>query len=386
MRKPSSFKIVVSVAAVIILIALAVAFSNLWTSRPTFKLSGEMQAQEFHNGSRFGGRVLQILVKEGQTIQEGQPLIVFDDTDLQAKIADARATLAQALAQEKLLAKGADVGQVRQAGASVQQAQQRLKMLSEGARPEEVSQARSKVQIAETQAQQAKKAAENAKSMLDEGIISRQKYDGLVGSAESAQSNLDAAKAALKMMQTGGRPEEKKIAGAQLSAARAQYGQVLKGAQPEEISIASANVEKARSNLKALEAQLSETTIKAPFGGYVSVVGVTQGELVPAGRSVITIIDYAHLWTDVYMPESKLASLSIQPGQHVSVKTRTGKDARFDGSVALINPKSEFIPNSGGDSSTEESTFRVKVNVSNKDVTGQKMLYPGMKVDVYFNQ
>jgi HlyD family secretion protein len=386
MRKPSSFKIVLSVAAVIVLIALAVAFSNLWPSRPTFKLSGEMEAQEFHNGSRFGGRVLEVLVKEGQTVQPGQALIVFDDTDLQAKIADARATLAQAVAQEKLLAKGADLGQVRQAGAGVQQAQERLKMLSEGARPEEIAQAQSKVQIAETQAVQAKKAVDNAKGMLDEGIISRQKYEGLVGAADSAQSNLNAAKAALKMMQTGGRPEEKKIAGAQLSAAKAQYGQIVKGAQPEEISIASANVEKARSNLKALEAQLNETRIKAPFGGYVSTVGVTPGELVPPGRSVITIIDYSNLWTDVYMPESKLASLSIQPGQEVAVKTRTSKNAQFKGTVALINPKSEFIPNSGGDSSTEESTFRVKVNVSNKDVTGQKMLYPGMKVDVYFNQ
>lgn len=386
MRKPSSFKVLASVAAVVVFIVLAVAAFYWWSPRPVFKLSGEMQAQEFRNGSRFGGRVLQVLVKEGQTVEEGQPLVVFDDTDLQAKIADARATLAQALAQEKLLAKGADLGQVRQAGASVQQAQERLKMLSEGARPEEVAQAQSKVQIAEAQAQQAKKAAENAKSMLDEGIISRQKYEGLVSAADSAQSNLDATRAALKMMQTGGRPEEKKIAGAQLSAAKAQYGEVLKGAPQEELSIASANVEKARSNLKALEAQLNETRIKAPFGGYVSVVGVTPGELVPPGRAVITIIDYQNLWTDVYMPESRLASLAIQPGQHVSVKVRTAKDVRYDGTVALINPKSEFIPNSGGDSSTEESTFRVKVNVASKDSTGQRMLYPGMKVDVYFNQ
>lgn len=386
MRKSSSFKIIVSVASVVILIALAVAFSSFWPSKKTFKLSGEVQAREFRNGSRFGGRVLKVLVKEGQLVKADQLLVTFDDTDLQAKIADARATLAQALAQEKLLAKGADLGQVRQAGAGVQQAQQRLKMVSEGARPEEVAQARSKVQIAENQLQQAQQAAHNAKTMLDEGIISHQKYDGLVNAAETAQSNLNAAKAALKMMETGGRPEEKQIASAQLSAAKAQYGQVLKGAQPEEMSIASANVEKARSNLKALEAQLSELQIKAPFAGFVSVVGVTPGELVPPGRSVITIIDYENLWTDVYMPESKLASLSIEPGESVYAETRGEQETRFSGKVALINPKSEFVPNSGGDSSTEESTFRIKVNVENKDLTGQKTLYPGMKVDVYFNQ
>lgn len=386
MRKPSSFKLVLSVAVVVILIALVVAFSSLWPSKPAFKLSGEVQAREYRNGSRFGGRVLKVLVQEGQLVKEGQLLVTFEDTDLEAKIADAKATLAQALAQEKLLAKGADIGQVRQAGAGVQQAQQRLKMVSEGARPEEIAQAQSKVQIAENQAQQAQKAVDSGKTMLDEGIISRQKYDSLILAAETAQSNLSSAKAALTMMKSGGRPEEKRIASAQLSAAKAQYGELIGGAEPEEFSIASANVEKARSNLKALEAQMGELQIEAPSAGYVSVVAVTPGELVPAGRPVVTIIDYDHLWTDVYMPESKLANLSIQPGEAVSVKTRSEKDTRFEGNVALINPKSEFIPNSGGDSSSEESTFRLKINIASKDVTGQTMLYPGMKVDIYFNQ
>ncbi len=384
MRKPFSFKLVLSAVLLLGLIVLGVAFSGLWPSQPAFKLAGEVQAREFRNGSRFGGRVLQVLVQEGQVVQKGQPLIIFDETDLQAKIADAKATLAQALAQETLLAKGADTGQLRQASASVQQAEQRLRIITTGARPEEITQAQSKVQIAESQAEQAQQALDGAKSMLDEGIISRQKYDSLVASAESAQSNLNAAKAALSLMKSGGRPEEKRIARAQLSAAKAQYGQLAKGAQSEELSIASANVEKARSNVKALEAQLSELRIQAPAAGYVSVVAVAPGDLVAPGRPVITIIDYDHLWADVFMPESKLASLSVQPGQWVSVTPRSNPKAHFRAQVAIVNPKSEFIPNSGGDSSSEESTFRLKVTIANKDETGKVSLYPGMKVDVSF--
>ncbi|WP_373532750.1 HlyD family secretion protein [Vampirovibrio sp.] len=385
MSKPFYFKLVASVVVVVVLIAATVLFFNFWPAKPAFKLSGEVQAREFRNGSRFGGRVLKVLVQEGQMVKQGQPLVIFEGSDLDAKIADAKATLAQALAQEKLLAKGADIGQVRQAGAGVQQAQQRLKMLSSGGRPEEVAQAQSKVQIAENQLDQARKAVENAKTMLEEGIISRQKYESLTIAAETAQSNLNAANAALSLMKSGGRSEEKRIASAQLSAAKAQYGQLLEGAEPEEFSIASANVEKARSNLKALEAQLGELNIQAPSVGYVSVVAVTPGELVPAGRPVVTIIDYDRLWADVYMPESKLVALSIQPGAPVSVVTQSSKTTRFEGRVAVVNPKSEFVPNSGGDSSSEESTFRLKINIANKDVSGKTMLYPGMKVDVYFN-
>jgi multidrug resistance efflux pump len=386
MRKPASLKLVVSLVVSLVLVASVVSFAHFWPAKATLKLAGEVQAKEIRNGSRFGGRVKQVLVQEGQTVQPGQLLVVFDDTDLQAKIADAKATLDQAMAQERMLAKGADLGQIRQAGAAVQQAQEHLKVLSSGARPEELAQAQSRVEAAEAQAKQAQQAADNAKVMLDEGIISKQKYDSLQDAKDTANSALEAAQAALHMAQSGGRPEERKVAGAQLSAAQAQYNQVLKGARPEEMSIASANVEKARSTLQALEAQLNEVRIRAPFPGYISVIGVTEGELVPPGRPVITIIDYSHLWTDVYVPESKLLSLSLHPGDPVTVKARSDKAAAFPGKVALINPKSEFIPNSGGDTSTEEQTFRVKVNVDSKDLSGRKALYPGMKVDVLFSQ
>ncbi|HEY9688034.1 MAG TPA: efflux RND transporter periplasmic adaptor subunit [Coleofasciculaceae cyanobacterium] len=380
MRKPPSSKIVVGVMALVALIIGMASFNYFWPAPATLTLSGEVQAREIKNGSRFGGRVNKLLVREGDEVKQGQLLILFDDTDLQAQISDARAALKQAIAQESLLAKGADIGQVRQAGSAVEQARERLKIVATGARSEEIAQAKSKVIAAETQSKQAQQTFENAKVMLEEGIISKQKYESLQEGLHVAEGNLQAAQASLRMLQSGGRPEEKKIATSQLSAARAQYGQVLKGARPEEVSIASANVEKARSTLSALEAQLDEVRIKAPFPGIVSVIGVTEGELVPPGRPVISILDYGHLWVDVYVPESKLAM--VKPGGAVTVKAKSYKNSEFPGRVALINPKSEFIPVSGGDANSEESTFRVKIGVSGQDASGKTPLYPGMKVDV----
>ncbi len=387
MRKPASIKLFFGAGALLVIIASVVAFGYLFPAKQSLKLSGEVQAREIRNASRFGGRVSHIYVQEGQTVKPGDLLIAFDDSDLQAKLADAKATLSQALAQEQLLAKGADMGQIRTAGAGVKQAQEQLKMLREGARPDDVKQVQSKVSAAAAQHEQALQALTSGKTMLDEGIISQQKYDALAQTEQSAKSAMDGAKAALNMSKSGGRPEERQIAQSQLSAAQAQYSQLLKGAKPEDMSIASANVEKARAALQALQAQLSEVRIKAPSPGYVSVLAVTQGELVAPGRPVITLIDYAHLWTDVYVPESRLLSMSLTPGQAVEVKARASKTQQFAGKVALINPKSEFIPNSGGDSSTEESTFRVKINIDGTEqASGKALLYPGMKVDVYFNK
>lgn len=383
MRKPT-LKLTIVLVALVAAIASVVSFATLWPGSQSLNLSGELEAQEIRNASRFGGRVKQVLVKEGDTVEKGQLLIVFDDVELEAQIAEAKAALSQALAQEKLLAKGADVSQVRQAGSAVQQAQQRLEILSRGARPEELAQAESKLTSAESAVKQAQDQFANAQVMLDEGIISRQKYESLEQGLKVAQSNLDAARAQVKMMKSGARSEDKKIAQSQLSAAQAQYQQVLNGAKPEEVSIASADVEKAKSALAALEAQRDEYRIKAPFSGNVSVIGVTEGELVGPGRPVITIINYDNLWTDVYVPESQLSQVEL--GEPVTVQARSYKNVKFEGRVAAINPKSEFIPNTGGSTSTEEATFRVKVAVESRDSSGKRQLYPGMNVDVLISK
>jgi HlyD family secretion protein len=388
MRKPLSLKSLIILIAVLIVVAGVAGWAYFRSTRPTLALSGEVQAREIRNGSRFGGRVRRVFVREGQIVQAGQPLVEFEDTDLKAKIADARATLNQAIARERLLARGADLGEVRQAGAAVRQSQEQLKMLRTGARPEELAQAQSRLRAAEAQWQQAQKMADNAQTMLDAGIISRQKADALNSEVEAARSNVDSLRAALALAKSGGRAEERRIAQANASAAAARYQEILKGAPPEEMSIASANVEKARSALQSLEAQTGEVRLKAPFAGYVSVVGVTEGELVPPGRPVVSIIDYSHLWTDVYVPESRLLDLGLAPGEPVSVETEAKAASRhtFPGRIALINPRSEFVPNSGGDSSSEESAFRVKIELSGTNADGRQRLYPGMKVKVRFRQ
>lgn len=384
MRRPLSLKLLTTL--VVLLVVSVAGWAYFHSTRPVLTLSGEVQAREIRNSSRFGGRVRRIFVREGQIVQAGQPLIEFEDTDLKAKIADAQATLNQAIARERLLARGADLGAVRRAGATVRQSQEQLKMLKTGARPEELAQTQSRLRAAEAQLEQAQKMAGNAKTMLDAGIISRQKYDALNSDVEAAQGNVDSLQATLALAKSGGRAEERRIAQANLSAAEAQYQDLLKGASPEEMSIASANVEKARSALQSLESQTSEIRLKAPFAGYVSVISVTEGELVAPGRPVVAIIDYSHLWTDVYVPESRLLDLGLVPGEPVSVETDAGTPRLFPGRIALINPRSEFVPNSGGDASSEESAFRVKIELSDTKSDGRQRLYPGMKVNVRFRQ
>jgi HlyD family secretion protein len=382
MRQTFSPKVIIALAVVIVLGSSFIAWKIYSKQQASLYLPGEVQAQELRSASRLGGRVLKVWVHEGQSVKSGQRLVDFDDTDLLSKIAAAEADLKGAQLQERQLAKGADIDSIRQANASVTQAQQQVRLVDEGLRPQEIAQSKERFEAAMQQAKQAKDSALNAKNLLDNGIISQQKYETIQQSLAVAQANADSAKSAYTMAQSGGRPEERSIARSRLVAAKAQAQQVAKGASSEQIAIASASVDKAKSQLTALKAQLKEAHISASFSGYVSVVAVSPGELIAPGRPVVNLIDIEHLWTDVFVPESRLLKMHISPGEKVSVIPRADKSQTFAGKVLFVNPKSEFSP--GGESNTDEPNFRVKLEIQNTIINGKQLLYPGMKVDVHF--
>lgn len=384
MPKPKPIKLIVLLVAIVGIAAAFFSFKTLWPASNQLVLSTEIQAREISNASRFGGRVLQVLVKEGDRVKKGDLLVVFDGVDLNAEIAKGEATLSQAVANEKLLRKGADAGQLRQASAAVEQSKEKLNLLSKGADPEVIKQAKSRFEIAKSQYEQSQELTANASTMLEKGIISQQKYDETKQQMELAKSNMAIAEAGLKQLESGHPVEEKRSASAQLAAASAQYRQLTKGAKPEEVEIAAANVAKAKSLLDSLRKQQSEIQIKAPFSGYVSVLAVTEGELVPPGQPVVSILNYDNLWADVFVPESKLPSIHLK--EVVQVISQTLKKSHFEGAVTAINPKSEFVPSSGGSNSSEESAFRVKVAINGTSLDKKAVLYPGMKVDIVFSE
>ena len=370
-------------AVALLVLVTAACVWIFWPKQQDLLLSSIVQAQEIKNGSRVGGRVDTIFVEEGSLVKKGEPLVSFDNADLEAKLLEAKATLTQAKSQKALLAKGANPADLRQASARVQQAQQKLNLLSRGAREEELTQAEAKLEDARLQFEGAKDRYEQAEKTYEGGIISKQRFEQIKSAYESSQNLLQASEAKVSLLKKGASKEELEIARAELNAARASYSKLAQGAQVEEIEIAEASVQKAQSVVNALEHQLEDSVIKSPIDGTVTLVAVNPGELVTPGISVVTILDYDKLWTDLYVPESKLDY--AQANKTVAVKAPVLKKAEFTGNIVFISPKSEFIPSGSGSSNlSSESSFRVKVSLNGQDSSDTYHLAPGMKVDVRF--
>lgn len=368
----------------LIVLALYWGYASWNQANPQLTLEGLVQAKEVQNASRFGGRVKKVWVKEGDWVEAGDKLISFDDLELRSKLSEAKSTLIQAKAQLSLLESGADPQDLKQAQAQVNQAQQNLSILVNGATPDEMAHLQAKLTEATGRLASAESAYQNGEALLTEGIISEQKYQDLKNQLEAAKAFHQAAKTQMMQNQRGGaRPEQLKIAKAQLQGVQAQYKKLAKGAHKEEFEIAKANVMKAESAFHALEGQLSEAQLTAPIAGVVTIMNVNPSELVTPTKPIVSIINYKTLWADIYVPERGLEK--VKTGQPVEIHSSVYPGKVFEGRVAFISPKSEFIPGSGSASSPDEqSSFRVKVDINHLDKTGQTQLHPGMKIQVRF--
>ena len=80
----------------------------------TLQGSGTVEARYIRVGSKVGGRIDKVLVREGDSVQPGQVLITFDDKELQATLGQSRAAWQKAHTGSR----PEDIAQARAATAS----------------------------------------------------------------------------------------------------------------------------------------------------------------------------------------------------------------------------------------------------------------------------
>src|SRR5271169_6485824 len=80
---------------IILIFAAALAATAVyagWFRKDTsLQGSGTVEARDIRVGSKIGGRIEKVLVREGDSVQPGQVLITFDDKELQAALEQSRA-------------------------------------------------------------------------------------------------------------------------------------------------------------------------------------------------------------------------------------------------------------------------------------------------------
>jgi HlyD family secretion protein len=341
------------------------------------RVSGYIEADDIRLGSRVGGRVQEVLVEEGKSVQKDDLLVRLEEFDLDERLAQAEAELRARQAELNRLVAGFRDEEKGQATARAERLNQKVKALVEGPREEEIESARARVRLAQAQLDLAKLVNDRNVALFQQntGALAREALDRSAEDLKVAQANKEVRIQELQLLEKGTRAEDIAAAEAELAEANHALRLTMNGSRPEEIEQAKAAVAAAQAAVDILQANRVELAIRSPAAGVVDAVELQPGDLVAAGAPVLSIIQSERLWVRAYVPEGRM---TLQVGQKLRVTVDSVRDS-FSGTVTYISRQAEFTPsNVQTPEERSKQVFRIKVQLP-----ADERLRPGMSGDVW---
>ena len=229
-------------------------------------------------GAQITGTVVRVPVTEGQTVKDGDVLIELASTELRA-------------AQ-------------RQAELAVAQAQGRLRQLND------------------LQAPVLQQTLRQAEASMDQARANWQRNSALFEQGFVGQAALDESRKALALADAQVRSAKKQVASTQVGGA--------------EYNLAVGAVAEAQANAEVASAKARYAVIKAPVDGQLIGRQVEVGDVVQAGKTLMTLSPEGATQLVVQIDEKNLRLIAL--GQPALASADAYPQQKFKAQVAFINP------------------------------------------------
>jgi multidrug resistance efflux pump len=330
------------VAAAAVSAAAAWAFTHSGKSNARLAVSGTIEARNIKVGSKTGGRIQSILVREGDRVGAGQVLVTFDDAESAAEVAQAAARVASAQATLNKLEAGYRSEEIAEARAQLGQAEASAVEAEHGYRPEEIGEATAERERASADEANAKTTYQRMEKLFQDEVVSRQQRDDAKARWDQAVAVLGRTSNEVAKLQAGYRTETIANARARLQEAQASLAKMEHGYRPEEIAAAKAELAQAQAACAELGARHGEATITAPADAVVEVLDARPGDLLAPNTPVITLLEEGQVFVRVYVAETKIGAVKLGQTADVFVDSFPGK--AWTAVVEQINQQTEFLP------------------------------------------
>jgi multidrug efflux pump subunit AcrA (membrane-fusion protein) len=278
--------------------SITVAQASVRNVPAGFDVTGAFAADESSDiAPLVAGRVISTPVNAGDFVRQGQVIAELDHRDAQLHVDQARA-------------------QFNQASAAMRQAQARIGYGGAGSfEPSRVP------EVAAAQA-----AYESAKAQAKLAAADAQRFANLVATGDVSRSNYEKVRT------------QQETADAQANAARQQYEGALNAARQGwgGVESSQAAVDAAKAQLSQAEKTLADTTIRAPFEGYISDRPIAAGEYVALTNKIATIVKVRVLKLELQTPEQRASQ--VKTGMTVNARVAAWPDRVFTGKVTAVNP------------------------------------------------
>ncbi|HEY9650728.1 MAG TPA: efflux RND transporter periplasmic adaptor subunit [Coleofasciculaceae cyanobacterium] len=281
-----------------------------------------------------GLQIKEVLVDQNDVVKAGQVMARLDDSVLQAQLAQARASVAQAEARLSELRTGTRQEEIAQAQARLDQAKARLSQ-AQASIPRQIEQAQAQVASAQARLALAESRYRSNESLVNQGAVSRDRFNEASSEYRSAQANLSEAQQRLAQARNTNNPEIDQLAAAAREAEQ-QLQQLRAGSRQEVITQAEAQLAQAKAQQQSIIAQLANTKIIAPASGKVAERSARVGDVTSSSQPLFKIIDKGRLELLLNVPETQLPQ--IRPGQRVNVTSESDRNLKLSGTVREIDP------------------------------------------------
>ena len=317
-------KIINAIVGIAIVVVILVV-SLFYMSAPNDNyIQGQVEARQINVSSKIPGRIDDILVEEGDKVEEGQVLAKISTPEIDAK-----------LIQAESLKKAASAIDTK---------------INKGARQEEIQMAYNIWQQAKAAVEFAEKTYARVENLYNEKVIPAQQKDEVETKLKAARESEKTAFAAYTMIKKGLRPEDKEAALAVVDQTQGAVDEVL--------------------------VYKSEGHVKAPQAGEIAVIMPNKGEIVNSGYPIVNLVDLNDIWVNFNIREDLMNKFKMHSEFDAIVPALGNEKVRFQ--VRFIAVQGDYATWSAtktkGD--FDMKTFQIKAYPTTK-VDG---LRPGMSV------
>ncbi|MBA3055540.1 MAG: HlyD family efflux transporter periplasmic adaptor subunit [Sphingomonadales bacterium] len=276
--------------------------------------NGRIEAVEIDVSAKTPGRIREIVADEGDFVKAGEVVAHMDTDVLLAQRAEAEARLAQAR----------NAVEIARTQVVQRQSERAAALAGVRQREAELSAARKRLGRSETLAR--------------EGATAVQERDDDQARVEGANAAVEAARA-------------------QVAAVDAAIG----SARSQVIGAGSA-VDAAVATIRRLDADITDSDLKAPREGRVQYRIAQPGEVVGGGGRVLNLVDLSDVYMTFFLPETAAGRVGI--GSEVRIVLDAAPDYVIPAKVSFVADVAQFTPKTvETESERQKLMFRVKARI-----------------------
>ncbi|MDI1472196.1 MAG: HlyD family secretion protein [Thermodesulfovibrio sp.] len=284
------------------------------------------------------GKVVKVYVEHNQRIKKGEPLVEIEKDDYLAELDTKKFNVNTLISQRQEIA------------SSLNEAIARLNV------------AESNLESARAQKVLAQQEYERIKSLYQEDLVSKSKYD-------QAEATLKIALA------------HEKSAESQIREIKSTINTLTAKLKTQENLI-----KKAQQELKIAEINFKRTLILAPRDGRIAKKSVEVGQYVRPGQPLMAIVDEHDIWIGANFKETQIEKMRV--GQPVKIKVDAYPGKIFKGHVASFQPGTgavfSLFPPENATGNFVKVVQRIPVRIIiDSPFDPEYPLWPGMSVIPY---